>query len=154
MERKRLGETIRQVKLTDLEGIPLRQTYTVGDTTLYRIFDGDTMASEDINLNLELMAEHVNTLEERYSAVIRNEMKAYWANIVTLFGVFIALFSFIITATHVSSHAVPGMPLWYVFLESLARIAPVAIVLVAFVSLIWLVFDFVPARRLRAASKR
>lgn len=128
--------------LHSYDGISLRDTIQVGDYIIPRIKDGDRALGEDWNVAFEELFRRLVDSEERFLA-LREELvrdrKSYWGYLITLFGVFIALFS-MITGTAQGLTIDPSWSLLDVFLFNLAQVGPLTIVLIVFVVLLRIVF--------------
>jgi hypothetical protein len=121
--------------------IPVRRFIRIGDTEVPRVLTSDVAAAslEGINEAIETLSEYSATLEKRFQSLIEKERREYWANLITLFGIFIAIFSFIIVALP-RIEVSPSSCFWQVVALNTAQVLPVAFVLVLFVLLLVLLF--------------
>ena len=86
----------RSFKLKSYEFDSVRETIQLGDREIPRLINGDQSRIEDINYAMESLAEYTNNLEKKFENKLVKQIQSYWLNIITLFAVFIALFSFVI----------------------------------------------------------
>jgi polyferredoxin len=113
----------------------------IGDTQVPRAIETNYMETilEDVNEAIEVLSEYSDGLENRFSELSKAEMKKYWANLITLFGIFLAIFSLITVA-------LPRIdfPYYYnykeIFLANSVQVIPVAIVLGIFIVILKLIF--------------
>ena len=124
-------------KLKSYNGIPIRRTIKIGDIEVNRILRVDSVESslEDINEAVERLAEYSDSLEDIFYEKFKKEMNRYWANIIILFGLFIAIFSLIIVALP-RINMPENMSFFNILLTNTAQILPITLVLAIF---IWIV---------------
>lgn len=125
--------------LPSYESMPVRQYLAVGDIKVPRLLSDDRPRPEELNLFVEVLAERILQLETEAEVKLDDRLKSYWANVVTLFGAFIGVFSLIVGFLKV----VPieaNSTFWSVFFMSSAQVIPLAIVLGLFVWLLRALF--------------
>jgi len=125
--------------LTSYKNITIRETITIGDSEVRRILETDPILPEAINIQIENLSIYANSLEKRFQKLISKKLESYWANIIILFGIFIGIFSLIITAiTKITIDSNWG--LCDIFLKNLMQVLPISMVLIIFVILLKLMF--------------
>lgn len=127
--------------LPSYENIPIRKTIKIGDSEIFRILMTDLvkLMPEDFNQAIESLSEYAGSLENRFRRLVDEEMKRYYGNLITLFGIFIAIFSLIIVALpRISYRAEYGF--WKILLETSAQTLPVALILAIFVLVLVKIF--------------
>jgi hypothetical protein len=128
-------------RLASGESVQIRQTIKVGDIDVPRILRTDVVpiSLEDMNEQVERLAEYAASLEDRFSDIVKDERKKHWGNVITLFGLFVAIFSFILVS--LPRIAVqPSHGFWQIVSINAAQILPLAIVLFLFVMALKLMF--------------
>jgi len=139
VSKKILIKEDKTYELTSYQNIPIRETITIGDTEVRRILQTDPILPEAINIPIENLSVYANSLEKRFEKIISKKLESYWANIIILFGIFIGIFSLIITAiTKISIDSNWG--LCDIFLKNLMQVLPISVVLIIFVVLLKLMF--------------
>lgn len=124
--------------LTNPTQYPIREEKAVGDVQFARSISGDLVGAEDLNMFIEVMSKYDENVEKRVSDLASEMTRRYWANIAALLGVFVAVFALILRSTEPLLH-ISSSSAWVAFKMSLAIVSPLAIVLVAFVLILWLV---------------
>ena len=121
-------------KLTSYDGLPIRRTIKIGNIEVNRILGIDSVQSslEDINEAVERLAEYSDSLEDIFYEKFKKEMNRYWANIITLFGLFIAIFSLIIVALP-RINMPENLSFLNILVTNTAQILPITLVLAIFV---------------------
>ena len=121
--------------------VPIRMTIQVGDVPIFRILQSDMiqLSLEDINEAIESLARYSETMESRSRELIREERRKYWANLIPLFGIFVAMFSFILISLPRIETSMQ-YSFWKTLEVNTAQILPVAIILALFVAVLRLVF--------------
>ncbi len=114
--------------LPSYRNIPFEEYIPVGNTRVPRQISTDQIRPEEINEMVEAVAEYSKSLEARFQEIVRKETRGYWANIITLFGLFIALFSLIVSSFGTGSGV------------KSEQIIPLGIVLAIFVLVLKLLF--------------
>jgi hypothetical protein len=125
--------------LQSLANVPIRKYIKVGATRFRRILVGDPLLPEPINMQVEMLAKYADSLESRFRSLISKRMRSYWANIIIVFGVFVALFSFVLVS--VSKIQIDDKwTFWDIVLKNVAQLLPLAAVLGAFAVLLKILF--------------
>lgn len=119
--------------------MPYDDSIHVGDVEVPRLLDTDKIRAEDLNEIIESLSRYSESLKSRFHEIVRQETRTYWANIITLFGIFIGLFALILTSIGPST-APPSPSFQDTFVTNLARVLPVGLVLLAFVVLLKVLF--------------
>jgi len=124
-------------KLKSYDGIPIRRTIKIGDIEVNRILRVDSVESslEDINEAVERLAEYSDSLEDVFHEKYKKETNRYYANIITLFGLFVGVFSLIIVALP-RINMPENLSFCNVFLTNVAQILPIALVLAIFIGIL------------------
>ncbi len=136
-----LGGSSHAYRWPEAKTVYVRETITIGNTEVPRILESSeiAMSLEDINEQVERLAEHSDTLEERFSGIVKDERRKYWGNTITLFGLFVAVFSFIMVSLP-RIQVGRGLTFSQIFAVNLAQILPLAIVLLLFILVLKLLF--------------
>lgn len=136
---ERAGVLVRTYMLSSYENIPIRRSIKIGDMLIPRMLDSDIGRAEDVNGSVEALSKYANSLEDRFVKMYREEMKSYWGGIITLFGIFVGLFSLIIVGSQ-KIIITENWSLGTVFLANFVQVAPLAVVLILFVVLLKFIF--------------
>jgi hypothetical protein len=133
-ERKEIGRPVQYYRFKSFENIPIRDTIKVGEVEIPRILSwaSHRFFPEDYNETVERLAEYTDSLEKRFSDLVKEEQRKYWARIISVFGVFVSILSFVLVGLP-KIQTDPSLPFWNVFLFNLAQILPLAAVLALFV---------------------
>lgn len=135
VKRQGQGKIKDDYNLVSYNNIPSKEYITIGDIKVPRLLANDRARPEDINIYIESLAKKSVELENNIESTIDERLKGYWANIIVLFGIFIGLFSLIITfVDKVKIDA--SQSFWSVLSLNLAQVLPLAIVLGGFVFLL------------------
>jgi tetrahydromethanopterin S-methyltransferase subunit G len=120
--------------LPSYENIPIRRTIKVGNTEVHRVLQSDYIQTslEDINEAVERLSEYSNSLEDRFQELFKEETKKYWGSIITLFGIFVAVFSLINVALP-RLNMPAGQGFWAILWNNTAQVLPVAVILAIFI---------------------
>ena len=130
--RSRMGPKRAEYGLPSYEYIPVREYVAIGGVKVPRMITGDTARSEDVNIFFEVLARRLVEIEAEAQAKFDEKLKSYWANVVTLFGAFIGVFSLIVGFLK----TIPmeqNASFWSVVALGSAQVIPLAVVLGAFV---------------------
>ena len=128
------GIMFRGYGLPSYEHIPIRRTIKLGDRFVPRILRTDLvgLSLEDINEAIETLSEHFGFLGEQYTEQFKKEIRKQWGNLIAIFGIFVAIFSFIIVTLPRMNFPAP-YHFGNIFLASVAQVLPVALILAIFV---------------------
>jgi hypothetical protein len=124
-----------------LDGIPIRTTIRIGDTDIPRLLSDSkpSLFPETLNEQVEALAEYAANLEKRFADLVRQELKEYWATMVGILGVVVAILALVIAGLP-KIQTDPTLPFFRVVLLNLAQLLPLAIVLALLVlTLHWVV---------------
>lgn len=116
------------------ENIPIRKYIEVDKTLFPRILKTNPIQAtlEDINQQIETLAKFSQSIRERLSEQFKEEIRKQWGDLIALFGIFVAVFSFILVALpRIEVKITDGF--WKILSINTAQVLPVAIVLVVFV---------------------
>ncbi len=133
------GQILVFIKLAEPSKYPIRHTIKIGSQEFPRFMQGDMAGAEDVNEPLEALAEYVQDLEKRFVQISNEQTQRYWGNTITLFGLFLAVFTLILSAIpkiQIDSTWSFEQVLWL----NTATILPQFIVLVVFVIALRLIF--------------
>lgn len=131
------GRTITSYSLTNSIAYPMRETITIGGVEFPRAFNGDLTGAEDLNALSEAIAEYDAKIESRITDLAASMTRRYWANIATLFALFVGVFALILRATDPVVIDVSADP-WRVAYFHAAKLVPLAVVLFGFVFATWI----------------
>jgi len=128
------GILFRGYSLSSYENIPIRRDIQIGNTSVHRILSTEiiNLSLEDINEAIETLAEAFATMEKQYSERLKDEINKQWGNLIIIFGIFVAIFSFIIVALKPFEFP-KSYSFWEIILASSAHLLPVAAILAIFV---------------------
>ncbi len=130
----------RSFKLTNYDSAFIRETIKLGDKEIPRLINGNQSRIEDINYAMESLAEYADKLETKFEKKLNKQIQTYWLSIVTIFGVFIALFSFIIK---ISNHEISSEnSFWVTIGIGFANLIPLIVLLVIMLLTIRMLFTF------------
>ena len=133
VERK--GKIKDDYALSSYDNIPSKQYINISGVKVPRLLANDVARPEDVNVFFESLAKKTGALEDDFERRVDEKLKAYWANIIVLFGLFIGVFSLIITFVE-KVELKSGETFWNVFLLNSAQVLPLALVLAGFVFLL------------------
>ncbi len=138
--RKEAGSSVRYFRLSSFQNIPIRNYIKVGDVEVPRILSsgGLKFIPEEINESIERLASYADQLENRFAELVKAEQRKYWANVVSVFGVFVAILALVLRG---APQIIPDPSLSFmdVVILNLAHILPLAVVLAIFVLVLRLV---------------
>lgn len=132
---ERDGEVKKDYKLISYKNIPSKQYMNINGIKVPRLLAKDHIRPEDVNIYFESLANKLTSIERTTEERINEKLKEYWANIIILFGVFIGLFSLIITFVE-KVELKGGESFLNVLLLNVAQVIPLAVVLAGFVYLL------------------
>lgn len=118
--------------LPSYEGLPVREYVSVGGVKVPRLLAKDTARPEELNIFFEVLARRMLQIEAEAEKKSDEKFKAYWANVVTLFGAFIGVFA-LITGFLKTVPLEQNSTFISVLILSTAQVIPLAIILGAFV---------------------
>jgi hypothetical protein len=135
--RDKRAPSVNYYRLTSYDGIPVRDSIILGDQEIIRVLSisSPRFLPEDLNEQIERLAEYTNGLERRFADLVREEQRGYWANIVTVFGVFVSILTLIIVGLPKIT-ASPSLSPWTLVWLNLGQLLPIAVVLALFVFLL------------------
>lgn len=135
----RQGKRYADYALPSYDGLPVREYVTVGEIGVRRLLSDERALPEELNIFVEVLAQRMLQIELEAEKKLDERLKSYWANVVTLFGAFIGVFSLIVGFLK----TVPleaNSTFWSVFILSSAQVLPLALMLGAFVWLLRALF--------------
>ncbi|SRR5712692_2532418 len=124
----------RSYRMYDPTPYPVRTIIQVGDTQIPRLLSttGVNEFPEIFNETVERVAENISGLEKRFGEMFEEQLRRYWATIVTLFGVFVSVLAFVLVS--MPQVAIdPQLPWLQILVFRLAYALPLAVVLAIFV---------------------
>lgn len=133
-----LNAQSKSFKLKNYDLINIRETILLGDKEVPRLRAGDNSRVEDINYAMESLADYANQLEAKFEKKLSKQIQSYWINIISIFGVFIALFSFIIKISNQSIDSVETFK--SIISKGFANLIPLISLLIVLLLLIRLLF--------------
>lgn len=140
-QRPAVGEPVTYYRLKAREGLPIRQTITVGDVVLPRLLSDSSPAlfPENFNEALEQLSEHSKRLEDRFRRLVAGEQRRYWANAVGIFSVLVSVLALILAGLPKITTD-PSLPFWVIVKVNLSQLLPLAFVLALLVvAMRWIV---------------
>ncbi len=133
-----LNAKSKSFKLSNYDYINIRETIYLGDKKIPRLRTGDNSRVEDINYAMESLAQYADTLENKFERKLNKQIQSYWINIISIFGVFIALFSFIIKISN--QEIKTGNGFWCTIADGFANLLPLIVLLTVLLLLIKILF--------------
>ena len=124
--REAIGRPVRYFKLKSYDGLPVRETIKIGDIEIQRLLSASKVGffPEDFNEQIERLADYTNELEQRFVELVKKEQRRYWANVITIFGVFVAILSFVLVGIpKIATY--PNLSFWSIFSLNLAQVLPI-----------------------------
>jgi hypothetical protein len=120
--------------LKETSNIPIRKYIKIGSTEVPRILKTDNIVTslEDINEAIEQLSKYADSLETRFGELMKHEMKRYWGNLITIFGIFVAIFALIDFSTNKLTPS-PSYDWETILLNNFAQVIPIAVVLGIFI---------------------
>jgi len=135
----RPGNRYSDYILPSYEGLPVREYVAIGDIKVPRLLSDERARPEELNIFVEVLSQRILQIERESEKRLDERLKNYWANVVTLFGAFIGVFSLIVGFLK----TVPletNSTFWSVLVLSSAQIFPLALMLGGFVWLLRKIF--------------
>jgi hypothetical protein len=135
----RPGKRYSDYVLPSYDGLPVREYVAIGDIKVPRLLSDERARPEELNIFVEVLARRIVQIEQEAEKRLDERLKNYWANVVTLFGAFIGVFSLIVGFLK----TVPletNSTFWSVFIQSSAQILPLALMLGGFIWLLRTIF--------------
>jgi hypothetical protein len=135
-----IGRAVRYFSLPSFSNVAIRESIRIGDSEVPRVLSESSVKylPENLNETVERMSEFAGGLERRFEEILRKQLREYWATIVTVFGVFVAIIA-LVTASLPRIATGPSQRFWDVLWLNLAQVIPVALVLALFVIALFLV---------------
>ncbi len=131
------GRTYKFYSLTNPEAYPMKEFISIGGVDFPRMIQGDVVGAEDLNVYSEALAVFDAKIENRITNLAADLTRRYWANIAILFALFVAVFALILRAS--DPVLIEGSDsAWKLAQMSMARLLPLAVILLVFPILIWL----------------
>ena len=134
-ERKGKEKIKDDYALPSYDNIPVKEYMSISGIKVPRLISYDRARPEDLNIFFESLAARTASMESEFDRIVEDKLQSYWANIIVLFGIFIGLFSLIVTFVEkIETQA--GSGFWEVLLLNTAQVIPIAVVLGGFVGLL------------------
>lgn len=92
----RSGKRYADYILPSNDGLPVREYVTVGEIEFPRLLSDERARPEELNIFVEILAKRMLQIKLEAEKKLDERLKSYWANVVTLFGAFIGVFSLIV----------------------------------------------------------
>ena len=83
----------RDYLLPSYEGLPFREYMDVNGVKVPRLLSDDRPRPEELNIFVETLARRMMQIEAEAERKIDKKLQTYWANVITMFGAFIGVFS-------------------------------------------------------------
>lgn len=133
-QRAGFDRAVRYYRLSQLEGVPIRDAIKVGDVEVPRLLSESNPKyfPEDFNETIERLAEYTAGLQRRFAELVKQEQRRYWANIVSIFSVFVAVLALIIVGLP-QIRTDPSLSFCRIVALNSAQLLPLAVVLAIFV---------------------
>ena len=128
--RTKSGGPIKCYRIKNSNGIPIKQSIRVGDVEIPRMM-GDshpTVLCETMNEQIQRLAEYSDTLEKRFTDLVKKEQRKYWANLLGIFGAFISIIALIIVGLP-KIITDTTLPFWDIVRINLSQLLPLSLVL-------------------------
>jgi hypothetical protein len=133
------GSMRKLIELTEPYNYPIRKFIRIDSEDFNRNMTGDLVIAEDVNEPLEALSEYMLELEKRFVQLSNEQTQRYWANTITLFGLFLAVFTLIVSSIP-KLNIDPSWSFEQVIAPTSASIIPQFAVLLVFVLLLWIIF--------------
>jgi hypothetical protein len=141
-----LGENVRRelkrretIELANPPESPIRGVYTIKETEVVRLLNGDKVSAEDINEVTEALKEYIERIDKTFDERVQKKTAEIYKQMIGIFGVFVSIFSIIIISTDKMLRFDPGSLTqdWITLLfKSSALFLPVGVVIGG---LVWIV---------------
>ena len=115
--------------------IPIKPYFKFGSHKVPRILSNSPISSEQINIITEFLAKYTEELTKEIEEKYENSVKQYWVNLITVFGLFLAVFA-LITASSQKITIDGGKNFWDIVGLNVAQVLPLALVLFGFIFLL------------------
>lgn len=119
-------------QVADFSKLELNETISVGSIEFKRFFYGDMMGAEEMNEIFEAILRYDQMIENKLENLKKNMVKEYWANLATVFGLFISVLVLMLRSTEplmIESATTYSE----IFLFKLVQLSPLALILLFFV---------------------
>lgn len=129
------GATNAHYELASYENVRFKEYIEIGGIKVRRLLTHDRPRPEDINIFVEALVKRTLSLEAEFERRLDAKLRDYWSNVIVLFGIFVAVFSIVVTFVG-KIEVKQGGTFCDVLLINFAQVTPIAIVLGLFVLLI------------------
>ena len=137
----KFNRTGYHISSDELGDYPVETEIVIGDFKIPRLLDGDVARSEDINCISMSFEKVINPRIEEVKRLVHSESRKYWGMLITIFGIFIALFTLINAAVkpvYFSSDL--NLTSKQIFFQTLYNIGPLAVLMFLFVWALYFIF--------------
>lgn len=139
---KRIPTVQKSWKLTTSDKYPREDFILMGGIKIPRLLGDDGTRAEDINQNNILIGKFIHQINEELEKKYEQKTYQYWANQITILGIFISVFSFItISGNKLNNDFHCCLKGLGCFLENLFELVPLALVLFIFVALLKFIIE-------------
>jgi hypothetical protein len=92
------GTPIPYYRVKNFSSLPWRETISIGDIEVPRLITETKtkVFPETFNEAMEKIGEYNDSLEKRFTNLVREEQRKYWANVVGVLGVMVSILSLIL----------------------------------------------------------
>jgi len=135
-KRDEIQMPVHYYKIASVENLPIRESVKVGDVDVPRTFgcDDPKVIPSNHDEVVEQLAQHANSLEMRFTKLVKEEREAHWARTISAFTIFLGLLAIVfkITSKSISVAPVDVLPkYWHLLILGFVDVIPLAIVFVA-----------------------
>lgn len=121
------------IKLKDSTGIAIEASRMVGDSSVIKFLPYTKLSASELNEVVDVLADEIVELNDNFDKKIQEETSKIYAQMITIFGVFVSIFAIIVISTdkmlRFSPDVLSNNDLWSLFLKSAALFLPVGIVI-------------------------
>lgn len=129
------GSIKAHFNLTSYENVPVKDYIDIGGVKVPRLLAYDRPRPEDLNIFIEALAKRSLSLEVEFESRLDAKLRDYWSNIIVLFGIFVAVFSIVVTFVG-KVEVRQDSTFMQILLINFAQVIPIAMVLGSFVWLL------------------
>ena len=87
------------ISLINYSNVQIIGDQKIGDSNVVRFLPHTTLSGEDLNEIVEAVVEHTNSIEKTIEERIKQETSKIYAQMITIFGVFVSIFAIIVIST-------------------------------------------------------
>ncbi len=96
-KQEEIGRPVHYYKIASMGNLPIRETVKVGDFDVPRIFGCSNPKVTPSNSDevIEQLAQHANSLEKRFTKLVKEEREAHWARTISIFTIFLGVLAIV-----------------------------------------------------------